>query len=447
MSEAPPAPTTARSHPAPQQPLPASSATKMLPTLLRLAQPRPESVITLGQNAYLVHHPNHVKHVLQTNNKNYTRRPLLEKAFPLLGEGLVTSESALWQRQRRLMQPAFHRRYMQRLTETMAARIQEMLARWQVKADQHQPLDIFTEMKHITMQIVVGAMFGFRLGQQTQPIGEAFQVASDHLKKQLQNDVAAKDAQAQQAFDQALQRLDDIVYEIIDQRRADATRGDDLLAMLLAAHDDTELDGRMSNKQLRDEIMTLFVSGHETTTDALTWLWYLLATHPHIMAKIHRETTRLKQKKITFQALRALPYTRMVVDEALRVYPPVSVFGRIAIDQDTIDGVCIPAGARVILSPYITHRHPHFWPEPDKFWPERFGAGASSIARFAYIPFSHGPRQCIGDQFAQVEIQLLTAMTLQRYSLTPLPNHPITPPPEHPHGEKVLLSLSNVKHP
>jgi cytochrome P450 len=442
MSEATPQLAT-KYHKTPQhQSLPSSSAAMLLPTLLRLANARPESVIPLGQDAYLVHHPEHVKHVLQTNNRNYTRRPLLEKAFPLLGEGLVTSEGALWQRQRRLMQPAFHRRHMERLTDTMSALILEMLDRWELLADQHQPLDIFTEMKHITMQIVVGTMFGFRLGKHTEPIGEAFQVASGHLKKRLQNKSAGEDNQARQEFEQALHRLDEIVYEIIEQRRSLATAGDDLLAMLLAAHDNTDLNGGMTDKQLRDEIMTLFVSGHETTTDALTWLWYLLATHPDVVANIQNETDQLKLEKMTFQDFPALAYTRLVVDEALRMYPPVSVFGRITLEQDMIDGLCIPAGARVILSPYITHRHPQFWPEPDKFWPERFGSGAESHPRFAYIPFSHGPRQCIGDQFALVEIQLLVAMATQRYVMTPLPAHPITPPPGHHHGEKVLLKLS-----
>lgn len=442
MSEATPQLAT-KHHKAPQhQSLPSSSAAMLLPTLSRLARARPESVIPLGRDAYLAHHPEHVKHVLQTNHRNYTRRPLLEKAFPLLGEGLVTSEGTLWQRQRRLMQPAFHRRHMERLTDTMSALILEMLDRWAPIADQHQPLDIFTEMKHITMQIVVGTMFGFRLGKQTQPIGEAFQVASGHLKKRLQNKSAAESTQAQQEFKQALHRLDEIVYEIINQRRSLATAGDDLLAMLLAAHDDTDLNSGMTDKQLRDEIMTLFVSGHETTTDALTWLWYLLATHPEVVATIQNETDRLNQEKITFQDLPALTYTRLVVDEALRMYPPVSVFGRITLEQDVIGDQCIPAGARIILSPYITHRHPHFWSEPDKFRPKRFSSGAESHLRFAYIPFSHGPRQCIGNHFALVEIQLLVAMVTRQYVMTPLPAHPIAPPPRHQHGEKVLLKLS-----
>lgn len=428
-------------HQAPQHQSQPSSSAAMLPTFLRLAHAHPESVIPLGQTAFLVHHPEHVKYVLQTNNRNFTRRPMLEKALPLLGEGIVTSEGELWQQQRRLVQPAFHRRHMEKLSSTMSALIQEMLNRWAAAVEEDQPLDIFTEMKHVTMQIVVGTMFGFQLGQQTQPIGEAFQIASNHLKKLLQNKAAGENQAAQQEFEHALRRLDEIVYEIIEKRRSAATPGDDLLAMLLSAHGDTAAS-RMTNKQLRDEVMTLFVSGHETTTDTLTWLWYLLATQPEATAKIQEEVDRLKQDRPTFQDLPALTYTRKVIDEALRLYPPVSIFGRRALEQDVIDGQRIPAGASIVLSPYITHRHPHFWQEPETFWPERFDSGTESYPRFSYIPFSHGPRQCIGDQFALVEIQLLVAMVTQEYVMTLFPGHPITPPPHHTHGDKVLLKVS-----
>lgn len=443
MLEATPYPAT-KLHQTPQHQAQPSSSAAMLPTFLRLARAHPESVVPLGQTAFLVHHPEHVKYVLQTNSRNYTRRPMLEKALPLLGEGIVTSEGELWQQQRRLLQPAFHRRHMEKLSNTMSALIQEMLNRWAAAAEEDQPLDIFTEMKHITMQIVVGTMFGFRLGQQTQPIGEAFQITSAYLKKLLQNKATGENQAAQQEFEQALSRLDEIVYEIIENRRAAATPGDDLLAMLLSAHDETAVSG-MTNQQLRDEVMTLFVSGHETTTDALTWLWYLLATQPEAAAKIQEEVGQLKQEIPTFQDLPALPYTRKVIDEALRLYPPVSIFGRRALEQDLIADQLIPAGASIVLSPFITHRHPHFWQEPDMFWPERFNSGTESYSRFAYIPFSHGPRQCIGDQFALVEIQLLVAMVTQKYVMTLFPGHPITPPPHHVHGDKVLLKVSRRK--
>ncbi|HRJ17263.1 MAG TPA: cytochrome P450, partial [Saprospiraceae bacterium] len=284
MLEATPYPAT-KLHQTPQHQAQPSGSAAMLPTFLRLARAHPESVVPLGQTAFLVHHPEHVKYVLQTNSRNYTRRPMLEKALPLLGEGIVTSEGELWQQQRRLLQPAFHRRHMEKLSNTMSDLIQEMLNRWAAAAEEDQPLDIFTEMKHITMQIVVGTMFGFRLGQQTQPIGEAFQITSAYLKKLLQNKATGENQAAQQEFEQALSRLDEIVYEIIEKRRAAATTGDDLLAMLLTAHDETAVSG-MTNQQLRDEVMTLFVSGHETTTDALTWLWYLLATQPEAAARI-----------------------------------------------------------------------------------------------------------------------------------------------------------------
>jgi len=418
-----------------------------LPFLLQ-AWKKQGDIVFLGQtgeqSTVLLCHPAHVKHVLQDNHRNYGRSQLLQPATPLLGNGLVTSEGSWWHQQRRLMQPAFHRQQLSALTQTMVDVTKTRLERWSAAA---MPLDIAAEMKHLTMQIVVATLFGFDLGEATETIGHAFHQVVTQLRKRLQARAIAPALGEEDSFQVALKQLDDIVYEIIAERRRKTRPVNDLLAMLLSVRDVDTNEG-MNDQQLRDEVMTLFVSGHETTTDALTWMWYLLSEHPEVEAQLRREIDETVRGRVpTFADLTHLPYSLMVVQEALRFYPPVSLFGRTSLSQDELEGHIIPANAQVILSPYITHRHPSFWSHPDQFDPTRFASDQSAQPyRYAYLPFGGGPRQCIGNHFALLMIQLILILVAQRYRLGLVSGQTIMPQPTSTFapGQGVFMVLENL---
>lgn len=389
----------------------------------------------------LLCHPDHLKHVLQNNHRNYTRSQLLQPAAPLLGNGLVTSTGSLWHQQRRLMQPAFHRQQLTTLVTTMVGVIQAMLERWNAAA---MPLDIAAEMKHLTMQIVVATLFGFDMGDATETVGQAFHEVVAQLRKRLQTKTTPMTKVENESFWAALSQLDAIVYEMIARRRCESREFCDLLTMLLAARDEESNEG-MNDQQLRDEVMTLFVSGHETTTDGLTWMWYLLTQHPEVAEKLYREIDETVRGRVpTFADLPLLPYSMQVIQEALRFYPPVSLFGRTPLTPDEIDGYTIPAHAQIILCPYITHRHPAFWSHPTQFDPERFTPEQSvHRPRYAYLPFGGGPHQCIGNHFALLMIQLILILVMQKYKLCLIPGQTIVPQPTSTFapGQGVLMSL------
>jgi cytochrome P450 len=226
----------------------------------------------------------------------------------------------------------------------------------------------------------------------------------------------------------AVVEFDALVARFVAQRRADSSARHDLLAMLLAARD-TDTGEGMSDKQLRDEILTIFMAGHETTANALSWVWYLLAMHPDAEARLHAELDRVLGGRMpAFADLAALKWTRMVIEEAMRLYPPAHAIARTAIGEDRIGGVRIPPGASISISMYVTHRNPNLWPEPERFDPERFSPEAAARRhRFAYLPFGGGPRVCIGNAFALAEAQVIVAMVAQRYRLRLAPGHVVEP--------------------
>ncbi|MDP3767798.1 MAG: cytochrome P450, partial [Dehalococcoidia bacterium] len=231
-------------------------------------------------------------------------------------------------------------------------------------------------------------------------------------------------------FRRAMRTLDDIVYGMIEARRNNGADKDDLLSMLLEARDEETGEG-MSDKQLRDEVFTMFTAGHETTAAALAWTWYLLSQHPEAEGRLHNELgSVLSGRTPGLDDLQRLPYTRMVIEETLRLYPPVWSIGRMALREDTVLGYRIPAKGQVLLSSYVTHRHPEFWDEPERFDPERFAPErAASRPRYAYFPFGGGPRQCIGNEFAMMEAQLALATLAQRYRLRLVPGQVVEPEP------------------
>jgi cytochrome P450 len=403
-----------------------------LPFLMDAARQYGDVVyLRLGRRpAYLLSHPEHIAHVLQAHHRNYRKSPLGERIKPFLGMGLATSEGDLWRRQRRLIQPAFHRQQIAAWTGMVTATTAALLDRWHARALPSAPVDILHEMLHLTGTIIVNALFGTTLGDPTGTLLDDFRVVTAYGLRRLLA-LTAWSAHVPTArrrqYRQALRRLDETVWHIIDTRRRSTTKPDDLLSRLLDAHD-PETGQRMPDQQLRDEVMTLFFAGHETTGLALTWTWYLLARHPEAAARVRGElATVLQGRAPTVDDLPKLQYTRMVIQESLRLYPPSWIFSRAPIADDWIGGYYVPAETTVLLSPYVTHRHPQFWAHPDRFTPERFAPDQTAARpRFAYFPFSGGPHQCIGEPFAWMEAQCILAMIAQRYHLALPPGHPVT---------------------
>ena len=381
--------------------------------------------------AYLVNHPDGVKHVLQENQQNYNKDLYPYKIFkPLLGRGLVTNNGKSWLHQRRLMQPAFHRKRLDAFGSLMTDTTITMLDQWQNFGTRDQPLDIAAEMLRLTLRIVGQTLFNIDLSDETQIVGQAVTMVNKLLSDYIYapfpplNVPTSRNRHLQISF----RALDQIVQDIITHRRNQYTGTDDLLSMLLVARDEETGQG-MDDQQVRDEVITLLIAGHETVSTALVWTWYLLSQYPEVEHRLHSELDRvLGSDQPAVGDLAELPYTRKVIEEALRLYPPAWIFGRKAIADDEIGGYTIPANGIIVLSPYVTHRHPAFWEHPEVFDPERFTPERSAIRpHFAYFPFGGGPRMCIGNNFALMEMQLILATIAQRYTLRLVSGHPVEP--------------------
>jgi len=374
------------------------------------------------QRAFLVNSADGVRHVLQDNHRAYTKDTIQYKALSqITGRGLLTSDGDLWFRQRRLEQPAFSRARLNALDEVIVPAVQKMLQRWEQHAVNNELVDVDGEMMRTTLEIVGKALFSIDLSTQAHQLTEAVLTVLDHIVYQVQNPVRLPEillTPRTMRFRAALSTLDMAVYEMIAGRREQADPGEDMLGMLLRARDE-QTGQPMSEEQVRDEVITLLIAGHETVASALTWSWYLLAQHPQVWEKLHAEVSSVLQDRLPTTAdLPSLPYTAQVFSEALRLYPPAWLITRKAAEEDEIEGYRIPKGALIIISPYVIHRHPKYWENPLTFDPERFSeARGKSHPRYAYIPFGGGPRLCIGSQFAQVEATLILAMVTQRYRL------------------------------
>ncbi len=365
--------------------------------------------------AYLLNHPDYVKHVLVSNGRFYNKDTHLNKYMlkSVTGEGLLTSEPPLWRKQRRLMQPAFHRHNLVKFVDLMCDATNQMLARLQTYAATGEPFDIAEEMMRLALDIVNRSLFGYNISEQAAAVGAAVTTLVEIGKPKRKR------------FQEMLKFLDGVVFGIIDERRQQPESRDDLLNMLLQAR--YENGEGMSDQQIRDEVMSLFIAGHETTGNTLSWMWYLLGQHPEAAAQVEEEVERVLNGRFpTFADFPNLIYTNKVIKESLRLYPSAWSISRRALAEDNIDGYHIPARAIVALSPYTLHRHPDFWPDPERFDPERFAPEQENGRhRYAYIPFGGGARKCIGDQFALMESMIVLPMTLQRFKLQLIPEHPV----------------------
>lgn len=370
---------------------------------------------------FLVSDPDHLKHILVDNFENYPHPQRFDdKVRVAVGKGLVTTSGAEWHERRQLVEPAFHRDHLRRFVEVMAERTTAMLDRWPDR------VDVQVEMQSLTMDILTRCLFETDWTDQANDVGRAVRVELEHLNRKLTSIVDLPEwvpTKRNRRFVAARKLIDDLVYRLITQRRRSGG-GSDLLAMLMATG--------MTDQQLRDQVKTLFVAGHETAATTLTWTWYLLAKHPEVTRRLRKELDEvLGGRTPTRSDVPNLRYLRMTLQEVLRLYPPLWQVPRMPLKNDVIGGHEVPAGSFLLLSTYLTHRDPSYWDNPEGFDPERFTRERSAgRPRYAYLPYAGGPRDCAGMAFANMELAVVVATVLQRCQLDLVPGHPVVPQPD-----------------
>jgi cytochrome P450 len=379
--------------------------------------------------AVLLNRSDYAEYVLVKNHRNFIKFPFFFRHVgAIFGQGLLTSEGEFWQRQRRLMAPAFHAQRLAGDGDTMVRYTEHMLENWQPGA----VLDVHAEMMALTLGIAAKTLFDADTDEDVAEIGQAFNAVTDEIAVRIPRLFRIPDAVPTPGnirYLRGVRRIDRLVTRFIQERRQHGGDRGDLLSLLIAARDD---EGQpMTDRQLRDEVITLLLAGHETTALAFSWTWYLLSQHPDVDAKLAAELRdALVGRTPTVSDLPTLRLTEQVVTEAIRLYPPAWGFGREAIADCEIGGYAIPAGTTIIISPWVLHRDPRHFERPTEFRPERWSVDlARQLPRFAYIPFGGGPRICIGNRFAMMEAVLILATIAQRFRLEWQSNHPVVPLP------------------
>jgi cytochrome P450 len=379
--------------------------------------------------SFLVIKPDYIEQVLLTNQANFVKSHFVQRLLgPLLGEGLLTSEGEVWRLQRRIAAPAFNHKAVEGFVEIMAAASADLVERWH---GIEPPFDLSEQMMGLTLEIIAKTMFSTDVREQIERVRRLVQILV------AENPPSALDLfglpqwlprPKAKAVRAVIREFDRLVAEILAPRRDDRTPRGDLLALLMQSRD-PETGEAMSDKELRDQIITIFLAGHETTANALSFAWWLLAENPAAEARMHEEIDRvLAGRRPGFADLPNLRYTRMVFEETLRLYPPAHSISRRAVAADVIGGVTVPANSVITISPYVTHRNPELWPDPDRFDPERFAPDrAAARHRFAYLPFGGGPRICIGQGFAIAEAQVILASIAQSFRVKLVPGHKVEP--------------------
>ncbi|MDB6099896.1 MAG: hypothetical protein QOK23_2341 [Gammaproteobacteria bacterium] len=366
-----------------------------------------------GVNNYVINHPEDIKRVLLTNHRNYTKGEGMDRVKILLGNGIMTSEGAFWRRQRRMMQPSFHRRVIDQFS-TLISEVNEKFAqRWAEQCARGEPVNVSSDMSELTLEIVLKSIFGSDLERLEQQLGaNPFEVVAKQPNRDLK-------------FAFQFRSLGKLVAELIHRRRDAPEEHFDFLSMLMLTRD-RESDEPMSVKELIDEVLTLIVAGHETTAAALTWTWYLLAQHHAAAEQLEAEADRTAAGVMALSAAEAMSFTHHVLQESLRLYPPGWLISRRSIEGDELGGFAIPPRTDVFISPYLLHRHPAFWNDAEEFKPERFAdADANERHKFAYIPFAVGPRHCIGENIAMFEMLVHMRTMTRRFRLKRATSEPI----------------------
>jgi cytochrome P450 len=377
-----------------------------------------------GLPLYLLSHPDHAEYVLVKNNRNFIKSRYFRRELSFLGQGLLNSEGELWRRQRRLAQPAFHKRRVGAYGEAMVSHAERMLARWR----DGEVRDVHQEMRRLTLGIVAEVLFGAGRDKADE-VGEVLGWLDKHTNRLEEQGSAMVlrfllgnfPTPTNLRFRKGIGRLDEIIYGLIEERRENAKDTGDLLSMLLRFRD--EAGTRMTDKQLRDEVITLLLAGHETTALALSWSWYLLSQHPEVEAKLLEELQEvLGDRTPMVEDLPHLPYAEMVIKESMRLYPPAWGVSREAIEECEIGGYRLPAGTQLLIVLWAMHRDPRNFQDPEAFNPARWEGGlAKKVPRYAYLPFGAGPRICIGGSFAITEAILLLATIARDFQLELVP--------------------------
>ncbi len=387
--------------------------------LMRLALKHDVARYRAGtERAYIVSNPDFIKHVLVEKAWNYSKDTFINGSFKnAIADGLLVTEGEFWSRQRRIMRPAFHQQRLFQLGSGMTEATLDMLDRWDGLAGSDELLDMAEEMHNLTLRITTTSLFGADLLQKMEDAVTQFQRGLELMVNPDRPEFAA-----------AVKRLEAVTYEIIEERRRHPTDSADLLTMLLDARDEETGQG-MTDQQLRNEMMTLILAGHETTANALTWTWHLLSRNPEAMDRMRAELRSVLGDRVpTHEDLPSIAYTRRVLEESLRLYPPAWIVGRRALGDDRLGDTDIVAGSVVAMSPYIVHRHPRYWDDPERFDPDRFTKDQMAGRKtFAYFPFGGGPRLCIGHNMALIEAQLVLATAARRFDVQPVPGHHVEP--------------------
>ena len=401
-----------------------------------------------GEQLFLVNEPRLIRDVLVTHHRNFTKSRGLERTKRLLGQGLLTSEGAMHLRQRRLMQPAFHRDRIAAYGELMVGYADRMRRSWSDGAT----LDLSREMNRLTLSIVGKTLFDVDVESQAAAVGEALTAVMESFWMMLLPFADALERLPVPKLRRARlarARLDAIIYRMIADRRASGRDHGDLLSMLLSAQDE-DAGGGMTDQQVRDEAMTIFLAGHETTANALMWTWFLLSGAPQVEAKLHADIDRVLQGRLPAMGdLGSLHYVERVVTESMRLYPPAWIVGRRAIDAYQLGEYLVPPRSILIMSPYLMQRDARFYPDPERFDPDRWTPEfRAALPKFAYVPCGGGPRQCIGESFAWMELVLLVATIAQQYRLRLVPGHPVVPQPlitlRAKHGMRMTVARRDV---
>ena len=371
---------------------------------------------------HFVYHPDHVHRVLTEHQPNYLRGWQYKILQRLFGDNLVVSEGNHWRRQRKLAQPAFHHQRLSGYGKIMVDATSGMIRGWNEAARRTQPIDTGTEMSRLALAIASRTLFGRDVSGEADVVGETFGSISRHLENRFNRPFTTPPpwlpTPGSVRFRRAAKTLNAIVLSIIHERRSDGSDHGDLLSMLMHARDE-ETGETMTDEELRGEVLAFLLAGHDTTATALTWTLYLLASHPSIQHQVHDEVDRnLGSREPEVSDILGLKVTQMVIEESMRLYPPIWAIARQAVKEDELGGYRIPVRSTVVLSPFVTQRHGDFWENPEMFDPGRFEEKRKAERpKGAYFPFLAGPHRCIGKEFAMLEMRLVLAMVLQKFEV------------------------------
>ncbi|WNM61106.1 cytochrome P450 [Candidatus Nitrospira neomarina] len=387
--------------------------------------------LKIGETTFLLNNPEDIKHVLVTNSDNFDKGPRLTspKGKRLSGEGLLTSLGSAHLRQRMMMQPVFYRTSINAFAETITSGVEKMIAEWKNGTE----LNIGQDMMELAQDNIIKTVFGRRFDDPSGALASAITLRKqyvEHVQFSLLPFSEIFPPMLWHEYQQAMKRIDDTITREIDMRRGAPEPSHDLLSLLM--HTKYEDGTGMTDKQIRDEFLTLFSAGYETVGEALTWTWYLLSQHPDVEARFHEELREVLGGSVPgADDLSKLRYTGMILAESMRLYPPTWIFIRMA-RQDAVlpSGFTIPAGSKLYLCQYVMHRNVRYWPNPERFDPERFTEHAiKARPKFTYFPFGGGIRVCIGEAFAKMECMLALASIAQRFTLTLVPGQTVVPKP------------------